>query len=154
MGCFQLESPLARENLLKARPASLEELAIAVAIIRPGPARSGMKAAYLERRPPCHPLLGQLFPHSRGALIFEEQIAVLLHHVSGWSLEQAEKVRKELKKKRGEAWRDDFLARAGKTAGAPTSSNCSGSWPWIFRSTPFARRTAWPTPTPHIFRPG
>lgn len=111
LGCFQLESPLARENLLKARPASLEELAIAVAIIRPGPAKSGMKAAYIERWPPCHPLLGQLFPHSRGALIFEEQIAVLLHHVSGWSLEQAEKVRKELKKKRGEEWRGDFLAR-------------------------------------------
>ena len=111
LGCFQLESPLARENLLKARPGSLQELAIAVAIIRPGPARSGMKATYLERRPPCHPLLGQLFPHSRGALIFEEQIAVLLHHVCGWSLEQAEKVRKELKKKRGEEWRDDFFAR-------------------------------------------
>ena len=110
LGCFQLESPLARENLLKARPGSLEELAIAVAIIRPGPAKSGMKAAYLERRPPCHPLLGQLFAHSRGALIFEEQIAVLLHHVCGWSLEQAEKVRKELKKKKGEEWRGDFFA--------------------------------------------
>ena len=110
MGCFQLESPLARENLLKGRPASLEELAIAVAIIRPGPAKSGMKSAYLERRPPLHPLLGQLFPYSRGALIFEEQISVLLHHVSGWSLEQAEKARRELKKKRGEALRGDFFA--------------------------------------------
>ncbi len=109
-GCFQLESPLARENLLKGRPASLEELAIAVAIIRPGPAKSGMKAAYLERRPPLHPLLGQLFPYSRGALIFEEQISVLLHHVSGWSLERAEKARRELKKKRGEALRNDFFA--------------------------------------------
>jgi DNA polymerase III alpha subunit len=114
VGCFQLESPLARENLLKARPASLEELAIAVAIIRPGPAKSGMKAAYLERRPPLHPLLGQLFPYSRGALIFEEQISVLLHHVSGWSLELAEKARRELKKKRGEALRGDFFASGEK----------------------------------------
>ncbi len=62
IGCFQLESPLSRENLLKARPADLNELAIAVAIIRPGPARSGMKQSYLENRPPVHPLLGQLFP--------------------------------------------------------------------------------------------
>lgn len=114
IGCFQLESPLARENLLKSRPSSLEELAIAVAIIRPGPAKSGMKSAYLERRPPRHPLLGQLFPYSRGALIFEEQIAVLLHHVSGWSLEMAEKVRKELKKKKGETWRGDFLERGAR----------------------------------------
>ena len=114
VGCFQLESPLARENLRKGRPSTLEELAIAVAIIRPGPAKSGMKAAYLEQRPPLHPLLGQLFPYSRGALIFEEQISVLLHHVSGWSLEQAEKTRRELKKKRGERYRGDFFACGGK----------------------------------------
>ena len=114
VGCFQLESPLSRENLLNARPANLTELAIAVAIIRPGPARSGMKQAYLEHRPACHPLLGQLFPASRGALIFEEQITVLLHHVSGWSLEQAEMARKELKKKKGEARRADFFERGQK----------------------------------------
>lgn len=113
-GCFQLESPLARENLLRAKPSSLEELGIAVAIIRPGPAKSGMKAAYIERRPPAHPLLGQLFPHSRGALIFEEQISVLLHHVSGWSLEEAEKARRELKKKKGESLRQDFFARGAR----------------------------------------
>ena len=114
VGCFQLESPLSRENLLNARPAGLAELAIAVAIIRPGPARSGMKKDYLEHRPPRHPLLGQLFPDSRGALIFEEQITVLLHHVSGWSLEQAEMARKEFKKKKGEALRGDFFERGQK----------------------------------------
>ena len=110
-GCFQLESPLARENLRRGRPATLEELAIAVAIIRPGPAKSGMKAAYQEKRPPAHPLLGQLFPGSRGALIFEEQISVLLHHVSGWDLEEAERARRELKKRRGGGLRNEFFAR-------------------------------------------
>ena len=110
-GCFQLESPLARENLRRGRPATLEELAIAVAIIRPGPAKSGMKAAYQEKRPPAHPLLGQLFPGSRGALIFEEQISVLLHHVSGWDLEESERARRELKKRRGGALRGEFFAR-------------------------------------------
>jgi DNA polymerase III alpha subunit len=119
VGCFQLESPLSRENLLKARPASLTELAIAVAIIRPGPARSGMKKAYLEHQQPCHPLLGRLFPASRGALIFEEQITMLLHHVSGWSLEQAEMARKELKRKKGEARRADFFALGLKNGWSP-----------------------------------
>ncbi|MCX6556961.1 MAG: hypothetical protein NTW95_05950, partial [Candidatus Aminicenantes bacterium] len=119
VGCFQLESPLSRENLLQARPASLTELAIAVAIIRPGPARSGMKKAYLEQQRPCHPLLGRLFPDSRGALIFEEQITMLLHQVSGWSLEQAEMARKELKKKKGEARRADFFACGLKNGWSP-----------------------------------
>jgi len=109
-GCFQLESPLARENLLKAAPANLEELAISIAIIRPGPARSGMKKAYLERRKPFHPLLGRIFSYTRGALIYEEQISILIHHVTGWSLEFSEKVRRGLKKRKGEEFRKGFFA--------------------------------------------
>ncbi len=108
-GCFQLESPLARENLLKAAPSNLEELAISIAIIRPGPARSGMKQAYLENKAPFHPLLGKIFSYTRGALIYEEQISVLIHHVTGWGLEKSEKVRRRLKKKKGEEFRSEFF---------------------------------------------
>jgi len=109
-GCFQLESPLARENLLKAAPSNLEELAISIAIIRPGPARSGMKRAYIENKAPFHPLLGKIFPYTRGALIYEEQISILIHHVTGWGLEMSEKVRRRLKKKSGDEFRDKFFA--------------------------------------------
>ncbi len=111
LGCFQIESPLARQTLQRARPASLEELAAALAIIRPGPAKAGMKARYLERRPPPHPLLAELFAETRGTLIFEEQVTVLLHRLAGWDLEKAEKARKELKKGcEREAWRREFFA--------------------------------------------
>ena len=113
-GCFQLESPLARENLLKAAPSNLEELAISIAIIRPGPAKSGMKKAYLEKREPYHSLLGKIFPYTRGALIYEEQISILIHHVTGWSLEVSEKVRRSLKKRRGEEFREGFLTSGRK----------------------------------------
>ncbi|MEN8222052.1 MAG: hypothetical protein ABFR36_02230 [Acidobacteriota bacterium] len=109
-GCFQLESPLARENLMKAAPSNLEELAISIAIIRPGPAKSGMKKAYLEKREPFHSLLGEIFSYTRGALIYEEQISVLIHHVTGWGLEVSEKVRRSLKKRRGEEFREGFLS--------------------------------------------
>ncbi len=116
VGCFQLESPLARENLKKASPSTLEELAISIAIIRPGPAKSGMKKAYLDGTEPFHPLLGEIFPYTRGALIYEEQISVLIHHVTGWGLEMSEKVRRRLKKKRGEEFRDRFFV-SGKRNG-------------------------------------
>ncbi len=115
VGCFQIESPLSRENLRRAKPESLAELAIALAIIRPGPAKAGMKKAYQERQPPLHPLLGKLFPQTRGAIIFEEQIAELLDHLTGWGLERAEKVRKELKKRKDETRlqkeREEFFGR-------------------------------------------
>ncbi len=114
VGCFQLESPLARENLQKVQPQNSEELAISIAIIRPGPAQSGMKQAYIEKKAPLHPLLKKIFPHTRGALIFEEQISVLLHTVTGWNLEHSEMVRRFLKKMRGEEYRGKFFQRGKK----------------------------------------
>jgi len=114
IGCFQLESPLARDNLQKVQPQNLHELAISIAIIRPGPAKSGMKQAYIERKAPLHPLLGKIFSHTRGAIIFEEQISVLLHTVTGWNLEQAEMVRRYLKKQKGEEYREEFFKKGKK----------------------------------------
>jgi len=109
IGCFQLESPLARENLLAARPADLADLAACLAVIRPGPARSGMKKAYLGRQKPMHPLLGRLFPHTRGTLLYEEQVSLLLHETSGWSLEKAEKIRLLLKRGPLAAEEEEYL---------------------------------------------
>lgn len=108
VGCFQLESPLARKNLTETLPQNVDELGISIAIIRPGPAKSGMKAAYIENKAAFHPLLGEIFPHTRGTLIFEEQISSLLHHITGWNLEYCEKVRRTLKKRRGNA--DEYKA--------------------------------------------
>jgi len=101
IGCFQLESPLARKNLYRAGPQNIEELAISIAIIRPGPAKSGMKESYLKKKNLFHPIFQEIFPHTRGTVIFEEQVSLLLHAISGWNLEFSEKVRRELKKKRG-----------------------------------------------------
>jgi DNA polymerase III alpha subunit len=109
IGCFQLESPLSRENLAQAKPTDLNELGIALAIIRPGPAKSGMKQRYVQRSAAIHPILSKIFPYTRGTLIFEEQISVLLHHITGWDLERAEKIRRKLKKKRGGDYAAEFL---------------------------------------------
>lgn len=114
IGCFQLESPLARENLCQAGPQNIEELAISIAIIRPGPAKSGMKESYLKKKNLFHPIFQEIFPHTRGTVIFEEQVSLLLHAISGWNLEFSEKVRRELKKKRGEIYRDAFFQRGEK----------------------------------------
>ena len=114
IGCFQLESPLARENLRRAGPRDIQELAISIAIIRPGPAKSGMKKSYLEKKPLFHPVFQEIFPHTRGTVIFEEQISLLLNTITGWNLEFSEKVRRELKKKKGNGYRDLFMQRGRK----------------------------------------
>jgi DNA polymerase III alpha subunit len=111
IGCFQLESPLVRKHLAMVKPRNLQEIAITIAIIRPGPAQSGMRDAYLEKRTPLHPILEKIFPYTRGTVIFEEQISVLLHTITGWNLELSEKIRRTLKKKKGEEYRAEFFKR-------------------------------------------
>ncbi|UCH96824.1 MAG: DNA polymerase III subunit alpha [Candidatus Aminicenantes bacterium] len=111
IGCFQLESPLVRKHLLMVKPRNLQEIAITIAIIRPGPSKSGMKDAYIEKRTPIHPFLEKIFPYTRGTVIFEEQISVLLHTITGWNLELSEKIRRALKKKKGEEYRAEFFKR-------------------------------------------
>jgi DNA polymerase III alpha subunit len=111
IGCFQLESPLIRKHLLMVKPRNLREIAISIAIIRPGPSQSGMKDSYIEKREPMHPVLKKIFPYTQGTVIFEEQISVLLHTVTGWNLEFSEKIRRALKKKKGEPFREDFFTK-------------------------------------------
>ncbi|MCP4221269.1 MAG: hypothetical protein GY765_41970 [bacterium] len=111
IGCFQQESPLVRDTLRKVRPTNLHELAVTIAIIRPGPAQSGMKQAYIENKPPIHPVLGRIYPTTRGNLIFEEQISLLLHRVTGWNLERSEKVRRDLKKGKGDVHKEEFFRK-------------------------------------------
>jgi DNA polymerase III alpha subunit len=111
IGCFQLESPLIRKHLLKLKPRNLQEIAIAIAIIRPGPSKSGMRDAYIENQEPLHPILTKIFPYTKGTVIFEEQISVLLHSITGWNLEFSEKIRRALKKKKGEPHRAEFFKR-------------------------------------------
>lgn len=116
IGCFQQESPLVRGTLEKVRPRNLRELAITIAIIRPGPSQSGMKQAYIEGKAPLHPVLGKILPYTRGNMIFEEQISLLLHTVTGWNLERSEKVRRDLKKDKGDRHRETFFSK-GKANG-------------------------------------
>ncbi|MGE5341079.1 MAG: PHP domain-containing protein [Candidatus Omnitrophota bacterium] len=111
IGCFQLESPLIRKHLVQIKPKNLQEIAISIAVIRPGPSKSGMKDAYIDGAEPMHPVLMRIFPYTRGTVIFEEQISVLLHAITGWNLEYSEKIRRALKKRKGEPYRDDFFAR-------------------------------------------
>ena len=54
--------------------------------------------------------------YTGGNLIFEEQISVLLHTVTGWNLERSEKVRRDLKKGRGEQHEEEFFKK-GKANG-------------------------------------
>jgi DNA polymerase III alpha subunit len=123
IGCFQQESPLAREALQQLCPRDLYQLAITIAIIRPGPAKSGMKYAYINKKAPIHPVLSKIFPSTGGNLIFEEQISILIHTITGWSLDWSEKVRRDIKTGNAKENKTHFL-KAGESRGWKVEEMC------------------------------
>ncbi|HXP29150.1 MAG TPA: error-prone DNA polymerase, partial [Solirubrobacteraceae bacterium] len=50
VGVFQIESRAQMQSLRRTRPQSLDDLAVQVAIIRPGPIQGGAINPYIERR--------------------------------------------------------------------------------------------------------
>src|SRR5262249_1808479 len=80
LNCFRLESPAMRNLLRMLRTRTLESTIAAVALVRPGPAESGMKEAYcrrargLEPAQFLHPRLEPVLRATHGVLLYEEDV--------------------------------------------------------------------------------
>lgn len=106
LGCFQIESPLVRSFLRRIKPKSITDIANAIAIIRPGPARGGMKEKFLKR------LKGEEtieYPHNTlklalqdtlGIPIYQEQILQMAHDFACFSLSDGDMLRRAMTKER------------------------------------------------------
>jgi DNA-directed DNA polymerase III PolC len=100
LGCFQIESPAMRTLLRQLRPHDVAGVIAAVALIRPGPAGSGMKAAYIRR---AHgeepvtvraPVLRDLLRETFGLPLYEEDVIRMAAAVTGSSLAEADLLRR------------------------------------------------------------
>ena len=104
-GIFQFESRGMRELLSSYRPESLDDLAALNALYRPGPLESGMTEDFvaakrqggasgkLDRR------VRALFPETRGLIVYQEQVMLAAQKLAGYSLGQADMLRKAMGKK-------------------------------------------------------
>ncbi|MEO0160686.1 MAG: PHP domain-containing protein [candidate division WOR-3 bacterium] len=106
IGCFQIESPMVRQILKKIRPQSLLDIANAIAIIRPGPAQGGMKERFIKRLNNAekitypHPDLKDILQETLGIPIYQEQILNIANRFAGFSLEEADLLRRAMTKER------------------------------------------------------
>lgn len=100
LGAFQLESPAMRTLLRQLRPRDLDGVIAAVALIRPGPAGSGMKAAFIrrahgeERVAFHHPSLVPALRSTLGLPLYEEDILRIAAALTGMSLGEADLLRR------------------------------------------------------------
>ncbi len=100
VGVFQLESPGMRHLLRMLRTRSLDDTIASVALIRPGPAGSGMKETFVRRArglEPArylHPRLEPLLASSHGLLLYEEDVMQVAAALADWTLAEGDLFRR------------------------------------------------------------
>jgi error-prone DNA polymerase len=124
VGCFQIESRAQMQIILRTRPETLGDLTIQVALVRPGPIQGKAIHPYVERRqklrddpayePPAdHTLLQQPLRETLGVVVFQDQVLDVAIHLAGFSVGEAEGLRRAMSRKRShdalEAYRDRFV---------------------------------------------
>jgi DNA polymerase-3 subunit alpha len=104
-GIFQFESSGMRELLRKARPERLDDLIALNALYRPGPLKSGMVDDWVARKQGRTPVtyeLDELEPilsDTYGVIAYQEQVMRIAQALGGFSLGQADVLRKAMGKK-------------------------------------------------------
>jgi len=123
MGVFQIESPAMRGLLRMMKARTLEEIAQALALIRPGASEYGSKELFVKRLRGeeeityAHPALERILGDSRGVCIFQEQVMQISQKLGSMSLAEADLVRRASAKFSGPSDRERLLGKFMKAAG-------------------------------------
>jgi error-prone DNA polymerase len=127
IGVFQIESRAQMQSLLQTRPENLDDLTIQVALVRPGPIQGGAVHPYIANRqrlredpdfvPPVdHPLLEEPLRETLGVIVFQDQVLEVATALAGFSIGEAEGLRRAMSRKRSleaiEAFRGRFVEGA------------------------------------------
>src|SRR5207247_2012464 len=104
-GVFQFESPLATDCLRSMRCDRFDDLVATNALLRPGPLDTGMHLVFINRklgREPVrypHPALVQILQPTYGVITYQEQVMRIANVLAGFSLAEADVLRKAVGKK-------------------------------------------------------
>jgi DNA polymerase III subunit alpha len=120
-GVFQFESPLATDCLRNMKCDRFDDLVATNALLRPGPLDTGMHLVFINRklgreavRYP-HPALEEILRPTYGVITYQEQVMRIAHVLAGFSLAEADLLRKAVGKKDKELIQRElsrFVARA------------------------------------------
>lgn len=105
IGVFQVESSGMRDLLKKLIPERFEDLIALLALYRPGPIGSGMLDDFMKRKHGLipiryeHPKLEPILKETYGIMVYQEQIMQIASALAGFSLAQADILRKAMGKK-------------------------------------------------------
>jgi len=125
-GVFQMEGSGFTEMLKRLKPDRFHDLIAAVALYRPGPMESGMMDDYINRKhgraritfphPSCEPILRETY----GVVVYQEQVMRIAVDLCGYTMGQADLLRKAMGKKKPEEMakqRESFVGGAVEKSG-------------------------------------
>jgi len=120
-GIFQFESPLATDCLRSMKCDRFDDLVATNALLRPGPLDTGMYLVFINRklgrekvRYP-HPALEEILAPTYGVIVYQEQVMRIANVLAGYSLAEADVLRKAVGKKIKELIQEElgnFVKRA------------------------------------------
>ena len=108
MAVFQLESSGMRDLIKRLKPTKFEEITALLALYRPGPLNSGMHDEFVDRKhgksPVTYPhkLLESVLEETYGVIVYQEQVMEAARVLAGFSLGQADILRRAMGKKKKE----------------------------------------------------
>jgi DNA polymerase-3 subunit alpha len=124
IGVFQLEGGPMRALMRSLVPDSFDDIAALNALYRPGPMAANMHYDYADRkngRKPItylHPDLEEVLADTQGLMVFQESMMRVAQKIAGYSLEEADNLRKAAGKKIREVMaeeREKFIAGCERT---------------------------------------
>lgn len=103
IGVFQLESSGMRESLIKLKPDCIGDIIALISLYRPGPMDNIptyiARKHGLEKPDYIHPLLEEVLKETFGVIIYQEQVMEIARILSGYSLAEADLLRRAMGKK-------------------------------------------------------
>jgi len=120
-GVFQFESSGMKDILRKFKPSSIEHLTALNALYRPGPIGGGMIDDFIKRKHGVKKIeyelqeLKAVLEETYGVIVYQEQVMQIANVISGYSLGEADLLRRAMGKKKAEemaAQREKFLGGA------------------------------------------
>jgi error-prone DNA polymerase len=117
VGVFQVESRAQMATLPRVQPRNFYDLAIEVALIRPGPIQGHAVNPYIRRRRGeekatyLHPLLKPILERTLGVPLFQEQLMEMAVAIAGFSAADADELRQAMAAKRSAARMEKMRVR-------------------------------------------
>ena len=103
LGIFQLEGEGMRRYIKELKPTSLGDIAAMVALYRPGPKEHISTFIKAKHNPKSirypHPALAEILEETYGVIVYQDQVLRIVQAFSGYSLGEADIVRKAMGKK-------------------------------------------------------